>query len=74
MTREGPEGSNPSPGAYYKDISEYHKLDESKQQKIENLKIHVKIELVHVKTRKIEKIHEVFYVSYDSVFLRNCEI
>ena len=67
MTREGPEGSNPSPGAYYEDISEYHKLDESKQQKIENLKI-------HVKTRKIEKIYEAFYVSYDSVFLRNCEI
>jgi hypothetical protein len=23
---------------------------------------------IHVKTRKIEKIHEAFYVSYDSVF------
>jgi hypothetical protein len=27
------------------------------------LKIYVKIELVHIKTRKIEKIHEAFYVS-----------
>ncbi len=63
MTRKGPEGSNPSPGAYYGGISVYYELDESKQQKIENLKIHVKIELVHVKTRKIEKIHEAFYVS-----------
>lgn len=32
-------GSNPSPGAYYEDVSEYYKLYESKKQKIENLKM-----------------------------------
>jgi hypothetical protein len=31
-------GSNPSPGAYYEGVSEYYKANESKKQKIENLK------------------------------------
>jgi hypothetical protein len=38
VTREGPEGSNPSPGAFYESNSEYYKPDASKKQKIENLK------------------------------------
>src|SRR5215207_4677278 len=52
VTREGPEGSNPSPGAYFEGISGRFKADESEEQATENLKICVKIELVHVKTRK----------------------
>jgi hypothetical protein len=39
VTREGPEGSNPSPGAHYEDISEYYKANESKKQEIENLRM-----------------------------------
>jgi hypothetical protein len=31
-------GSNPSPGAYLKTISEFHKADESKNQPTEELK------------------------------------
>ena len=41
VTREGPEGSNPSPGAYYEGISEYYKPDEDKKQKIGNLNMQV---------------------------------
>ena len=32
VTRKGPEGSNPSPGAYYEGASEYHKADERKKR------------------------------------------
>jgi hypothetical protein len=32
VTREGPEGSNPSPGALIEGISEGYKADESEQQ------------------------------------------
>lgn len=39
VTREGPEGSNPSPGAHYEGISEYYKANESKKQEIENLRM-----------------------------------
>jgi hypothetical protein len=39
VTREGPEGSNPSPGAYYEGIGEYHEADERKKEKVENLKM-----------------------------------
>ena len=39
VTREGPEGSNPSPGAHYEGISEYYKAYESKKREIENLRM-----------------------------------
>jgi hypothetical protein len=32
VTREGPEGSNPSPGAYYENISGYHKAGEKSRK------------------------------------------
>ena len=36
VTREGPEGSNPSPGAYYENISELEYYKTRCEQKAEN--------------------------------------
>jgi hypothetical protein len=39
VTREGPEGSNPSPGAYFEGTRGNSKANGSKKHGIENLKI-----------------------------------